>query len=150
MRIGFDFRMGGSINAGIGRYSFELITHLLDLETPDQYIVFYNADNVEEQDLAVLEEKGAELVPTSTRHYSWQEQLFLPKILYKHGLDLMHFPNFNVPLRYKGDYVVTIHDMVHHKISGHKKGRKWKFYAYKYIIQKAAERAKRIITITEA
>lgn len=149
MRIGFDYRLGGNINAGIGRYSFELLRQLLLGRSGDEYVVIYNEDNVNPQDLSVFRELGAELVPTRIRHYSWQEQLFLPKILKRLNLDLMHFPNFNVPIRYKGPFVVTIHDVVHHKISGHKRSRRWKFYAYKYIIQKAAERAERILTVTE-
>ncbi len=150
MRIGFDFRMGGSINAGIGRYSFELLNAMLERQTNDKFVVFYNDLNVNQADLTVLKGKGAELVPTRIRHYSFAEQWTLPKLLAKHNLDIMHFPNFNVPIWYKGPYVVTIHDMVHHKISGHKKSRAWKFYAYKYIIEKAALRAQTIISITEA
>lgn len=150
MRIGFDFRMGGSINAGIGRYGFELLLHMLDQSSQDQFIVFYNDLNVDQADLKALRQKGAELVSTRIPHYSLHEQLKLPSLLRKYNLDLVHFPNFNVPLRYKGPYVVTIHDMVHHKISGHKKSRLWKFYAYRYIIEQAAQRALCVITVTEA
>lgn len=150
MRIGFDFRMGGSINAGIGRYSFELLNAMLEMKNSDQFFVFYNELNVNPDDLKVLKDKGAELIIANIRHYSFGEQISFPKILKKYNLDLVHFPNFNVPLLYKGNYVVTIHDVVHHKISGHKKSRLLKFYAYKYIIEKAAQRAKKVISITEA
>ncbi|QQS23374.1 glycosyltransferase family 4 protein [bacterium] len=150
MKIGFDFRMGGSINAGIGRYSFELLKTMLDRSTNDDFVVFYNANNVNTADLEELQARGAELVEANYRHYSFSEQLFFPRLLKAHHLDIVHFPNFNVPLLYKGEYVVTIHDMVHHKISGHKKSRYIKFLAYKYIIEQAAKRAKKIITVTEA
>ena len=154
MRIGFDFRMGGSVNAGIGRYSFEVLSYMLkqnSLENPEnEFYVFYHKQNNNSADLTVLKKLGAKLVETKIRHYSFGEQLQLPRILNKYSLDLVHFPNFNVPLLYRKPYVVTIHDMVHHKISGHKKSRIWKFYAYKYLIQKAAERAETIITVTEA
>jgi glycosyltransferase involved in cell wall biosynthesis len=150
MRIGFDFRMGGSINAGIGRYAFELLIHMMDSRPDIQFVVFFNDLNVDMADLKELTIRGATLVPTRIRHYSLAEQVLFPKLLKKHGLDLVHFPNFNVPLRYKGPYVVTIHDMVHHKISGHKKSRIYKFYAYKYIIEQAAKKAAKIITVTES
>lgn len=149
MKIGFDFRMGGAINAGIGRYSFELLKQLLDLKQ-DQYIVFYNPDNVNEADLTVIEEKGGQLVESPFRHYSLGEQIKFPKLLNEFNLDLVHFPNFNVPVFYKGEFVTTIHDMVHHKISGHKKSRYLKFLAYKYIINFAAQKSKAIFTVTEA
>lgn len=150
MRIGFDFRMGGSVNAGIGRYSFELLTHMLKMNSGHEFIVFYHDQNNNPQDLEELQKLGAELVPANFRHYSYGEQLLFPRLLKQHNLDLVHFPNFNVPVFYNKPFVVTIHDMVHHKISGHKKSRIWKYYAYEYIIKKAAEKSKFIITVTEA
>ncbi len=150
MRIGFDFRMGGSINAGIGRYSFELLKALLDRNKGDEFVVFFNPNNVNAGDLNELKIRGAELIPAQYRHYSLAEQLFFPRLLKSLNLDLMHFPNFNVPVLFQGDYIVTIHDMVHHKISGHKKSRYLKFLAYKFIINRAANRARKIITVTEA
>ncbi len=141
--------MGGTMNAGIGRYSFELLKQLLDLKQ-DEYTVFYHPGNASEAELRVIQEKGGMLVPAPFRHYSLAEQWYFPNLLAHYKFDLVHFPNFNVPLWYKGDYVVTIHDMVHHKISGHKKSRYLKFLAYKYIIEQSAKRAKQILTVTEA
>lgn len=151
MTIGFDFRMGGSINAGIGRYIFELLKRILDQDQTNQYFIFYNSNNVDEADLAVLVQyRQVTLVPTTIRHYSLAEQLWFPRILRRYNLDLMHFPNFNVPVLYPGRFVVTIHDMVHHKISGHKKSTLLFFYGYKYVIAQAARRAEKIITVTQA
>lgn len=141
--------MGGSANAGIGRYSFELLTKLLE-DGRDSYYVFYHEKNCSPDDIAALRQRGAILVPANFRHYSWAEQIRFPRLLKSYGLDIVHFPNFNVPILYKGDYVVTIHDMVHHKISGHKRSTYYKFLAYKYIIQQAAQRAKKIITVTNS
>jgi glycosyltransferase involved in cell wall biosynthesis len=151
MKIGFDFRMGGSINSGIGRYVFELLQQILEQDRKNRYFVFYNLKNVDPEDLAILEDyENVTLVPTKLRHYSIAEQIFFPKILSRYDLDLMHFPNFNIPVRYKKPFVVTIHDMVHHKISGHKKSTLIFFYGYKYVIQKAAELSRKIITVTQA
>jgi glycosyltransferase involved in cell wall biosynthesis len=151
MNIGFDFRLGGAINSGLGRYMFELLKKILEHAPQDHFTVFFNRHNVDVNDLAALEQyPNVILVPTSIRHYSLAEQLLLPRLLNRYRFDLIHFPNFNVPVLYNGPYVVTIHDMVHHKISGHKKSTKLWFYGYKYVIQKAAQRAQKIITVTEA
>lgn len=150
MKIGFDFRMGGSVNAGLGRYAFELLSHMLKQKSGHEFIVFYHEQNNNPKDLDVLRELGASLVPANFRHYSFGEQLLFPQLLNKHNLDLVHFPNFNVPVLYRKPYVVTIHDMVHHKISGHKKSRIWKYYAYEYVIKTAAEKSKLVFTVTEA
>lgn len=150
MRIGFDFRMGGSINAGIGRYSFELLTNMLKQNSGHKFVVFYHEENNNPYDLATLKELGAELVVANFRHYSFGEQIFFLRLLNKYSIDLMHFPNFNIPVLYKKPFVVTIHDMVHHKISGHKKSRIWKYWAYEYVIKTAARKSHIIFTVTEA
>lgn len=147
--------MGGSANAGIGRYSFELLRSLLalnqaKLNEADTYTVFYHPENTQAADLEALQSLGAKLVAAKFRHYSLAEQIFFPRLLRRYDLDLMHFPNFNVPVFYSKPFVVTIHDMVHHKISGHKKSTYLKFLAYKWIIKRAAEKAVRIITVTQA
>lgn len=149
MKIGFDFRMGGSINAGIGRYSFELLVAMLKQNTGNVFVVFYNEHNSNPQDIKTLKSLGATLVSANYRHYSFAEQLFFPKLLNSYNLDIVHFPNFNIPIWYKKPFVVTIHDMVHHKISGHKKSRLWKYYAYQYIIKKAVHNSLKIISVTE-
>ena len=151
MTIGFDFRMGGSGNAGIGRYSFELLSAMLDLNKgKHKFVVFYNEAATNEEDIKELRNKGVQLVVANFRHYSFSEQIFFPRLLSKYKLDLMHFPNFNVPILYRGRYIVTIHDLVHHKISGHKKARYHKFLAYKFIVNRAVKNAVKIITVTEA
>jgi glycosyltransferase involved in cell wall biosynthesis len=57
--------------------------------------------------------------------------------------------NFNLPVLYKKPYVVTIHDMVHHKISGSKKSHFLHFLAYKQVIKNAAKNARVIITVSQ-
>ena len=152
MNIGFDFRMGGAINSGIGRYVFELLKKILEHDQNNQYTIFYNQYNVDQNDLMVLAGfPNVTLVPTKFRHYSIVgEQFLFWRLLNRYQFDLVHFPNFNVPVRYQRPYVVTIHDMVHHKISGHKKSTLFFFYGYKYVITKAAEHARKIITVTGA
>ncbi len=150
MRIGFDFRMGGSINSGIGRYVFELLKHLAAADPGISYVVFYNERNVDQADLNVLTDfSNIKLVATRARHYSLAEQTTFLREINRHKLDLFHFPNFNAPVGYRRPYLVTIHDMVHHKISGRKPSRWLHFQAYKYVIRSAAERARAIITVTE-
>jgi glycosyltransferase involved in cell wall biosynthesis len=91
-----------------------------------------------------------QLIPVNIRHYSLREQLKFHQILDKYNLDLVHFPNFNVPVFYNKPFVVTIHDMVHHKISGAKKSRYVHFLAYKKVIENAAKKSRAVITVSEA
>ncbi len=51
-------------------------------------------------------------------HYSFVEQFKLPGIIKKENPDLVHFPHFNVPVFFRGKYIVTIHDMLMHRSVG--------------------------------
>ena len=43
--------------------------------------------------------------------YSVSEQIFYPSILRKE--DVLHVPHYNVPLRFPGKLIVTVHDLCH-------------------------------------
>jgi glycosyltransferase involved in cell wall biosynthesis len=150
-RIGIDGRMMGNINGGIGRYVFELTRHILEKDSENEYFLFYNERNSNEKDINFFSSyKNLTLIKTKYRHYSFLEQLSFPRLLKKYNLDLVHFPNFNVPVFYKGKFVVTIHDVVHHKISGAKKSRLLHFAAYKKVINFAAKNSQKIITVSRS
>ncbi len=150
MNIGFDFRMGGTQHGGIGRYAFELLKALLAQNTTDAFFIFYNQTTLGE-DLAVLQEfPFVTLVPSTARHYSVAEQVSFLRLLNSYPLDVVHFPNFNHPILYKKPFVVTVHDMVHHRLSGHKKSRLAHFYAYKKEMEHALFASRAVIAPSEA
>ena len=151
MRIGFDYRMGGSLNSGIGRYAFEILNHILAINSNDDFVIFYNPKSVIQEDLDLFLKHGkVELIPVQARHYSYAEQFNFLFALNKAKLDIVHFPNFNIPIFYRKPFIVTIHDVVHHKISGHKPSTYFKFLVYKKIIETAAKKSKWIITVSES
>lgn len=112
MRIGIDARFYGPSHAGLGRYTKNLVDRLAEIDTNNDYIVFLHSSNFDEFNTS-NPRFSKELVPFA--HYSLQEQLSLPGILNKHKLDLVHFPHLNVPMGYRGKFVVTIHDLIMHK-----------------------------------
>ncbi|MCL5774691.1 MAG: glycosyltransferase family 4 protein [Patescibacteria group bacterium] len=151
-KIGIDIRMMGTAHGGIGRYVKELVFELLKntKRSNNEYVLFYNSDLENEgyfQQLA--KDPKAKLVKCNIRHYSLREQWNLIKLIRKEKVELMHFPNFNLPVLYNEPFVVTIHDMVHHKISGAKKTHLVHFWAYKKVIEHAARAARAIVTVSE-
>ncbi|MBP9686403.1 MAG: glycosyltransferase family 4 protein [Candidatus Doudnabacteria bacterium] len=150
MNIGFDFRMGGTRHGGIGRYVSELLRAMVTQAKNDRFIVFYN-DQSDPTEIALLHEQvNVELVLVAARHYSIAEQTVFLRVLQQHALDVVHFPNFNHPIFYKRPFVVTVHDMVHHRISGHKKSRWLFFQAYKKEMEHAVVGSRAVIAPTEA
>lgn len=150
MNIGVDIRIIGKGYGGIGRYTLELVKNILRIDKKTQYYLFYNEDSLDSEVRLTLQQPNVRLVKANCRHYSFKEQVKFLIILNKHRLDLVHFPNFNVPIFYNRPFVVTIHDMVHHKIGGAKKANNFSFLAYKLVIKKAAQNAKLIITVSES
>ena len=76
-------------------------------------------------DLFQVNDKRIKKVKVNIPWYSFAEQLKYPKILLKEKIDLMHFPHFNVPIFYRGKFIVTIHDITPKFFPGSKAKKSW-------------------------
>lgn len=111
MKILIDARMYGLENTGIGRYLMNLISELQRLDKENVYAILLRRKYFE----SLTFQPNFKKVLANFGVYSFSEQIGLLKILYKEKPDLSHFPHFNVPVLFKGNYVVTLHDMTMHK-----------------------------------
>lgn len=148
MRIGIDARMYGSAFTGIGKHVARLLSELSAKTSPDYgyvFVVFCDPSNVEK-----IRELGPMFEPVGVRipHYSLREQLVYPGILHKAKLDLMHFPHFNAPIGYRGNIIVTIHDLILSFYPGKSIGSWFKEAAYRFTLNSIAQKAKRIIAVS--
>lgn len=109
MRIGIDARMYGNISRGIGRYLEELIRELEKIDQENDYYIFLYDKNFDDYQ---PQNPRFHKVLAPWHWYTLAEQWHMPRLLKKYKLDLVHFPHFNVPYFYKGDYVITIHDLI--------------------------------------
>ena len=107
MRIGIDARMLGE--AGIGRYTEQLILNLEKIDTNNQYYIFLREENFNK---ITLRNPNFTKVKANFKWYTLKEQILFPSILNKYNLDLVHFPHFNVPIFYKKPFIVTVHDLI--------------------------------------
>jgi glycosyltransferase involved in cell wall biosynthesis len=88
------------------------------------------------------------------RWYSLKEQLFLPFIIRKQKLNLIHFPHFNVPLFCFCPFVVTVHDLILKRFPTRRASTLsfFNYYlknlAYRLVIFFAVKRAEKIITVS--
>lgn len=149
MKILIDARMCGLEHGGIGRYVENLINHLLEIDSGNSYIMLTRAQN------AKLKSQNhnlkVETIFTDIQHYSFQEQVELPRILNRLDFDIAHFPHFNVPLSFNRPYVVTIHDLIKHTSTGMKTTTRnpilyWaKYLGYKKVFSHAVKASRKII-----
>lgn len=108
MRIVIDARMYQE--SGVGRYIRNLIKKLQEIDKVNEYCILHLED---EHDRLVYHAQNFKKVLADFRWYGIREQLKLPAILNKLKPDLVHLPHFNVPIFYKGKFIVTIHDLIH-------------------------------------
>ena len=146
MKIVLDARLYGTEHTGIGRYIQNLVSELEKVDKTNKYHLIlaekhFNSLNINWQKHLVKD-----------RHYSIKEQLSIPKLLDKINPDVVHFPHFNVPIKYKKNFVVTIHDLSMHKRVG-KKATTLPSYAYylkrlgyKKVFKAAINNSSQIIT----
>ena len=113
-----DARLYGPQHTGIGRYTKNLLLHLVktQLFKKNKYSLIVNRSQIDEikSDLGL----HYQLIPTNIPVYSLKEQLLLPFIIKKQHPDLVHFTHFNKPIIYFGLSIVTIHDLIKHFYKG--------------------------------
>lgn len=151
MRIGIDARFYGPKGKGLGRYTEKLIKNLEKVDLKNQYVIFLRQENYDEY---IPENNNFKKVVADLKWYSLDEQLKLPKLIKEQQIDLMHFPHFNVPILYRGDFVVTIHDLILLRFPTKRATTlgpllyKIKYLGYKLAINSAVKRAKKVITVS--
>lgn len=152
-RIGIDARFYGPAGKGLGRYTQEVVDNILKIDKKNKYIIFLTSNNFDE--LKAPSSANVEKVMIDVRWYSLAEQIIMPFYIFKHKVDLVHFPHFNVPVLAPAKFVVTIHDLILTKFPTPRASTlnpylyKIKNLCYKVVIWTAIRRAKRIIAVSE-
>lgn len=140
--------MYGLKHAGIGRYVQNLVMEILKQDKKNNYVLFVRKDFEEKE---IPDFNNIELVVTDYPHYSLNEQLLFSWKIYQKKLDLVHFPNFNLPVFYFGKYILTIHDLIKHTSKGVQTTTRspwlyWlKYLGYKIVFWSAVKRAYKIL-----
>ena len=151
-RIGIDARFYGPLGKGLGRYTQEVVDNVLKIDRDNEYVIFLSKDNFDEFQ---SDHPHLTKVLADVRWYTIAEQIRMPLIIAKQKLDLMHFPHFNVPIFSPTKFVVTIHDLILTKFPTTRATTLgpvlyWlKNMAYRFGINLAVKRAKKIIAISQ-
>jgi len=149
MKIVIDCRFWGPKYTGLGRYTQSLVKAIYKIKPNHQFYLIINLRNKKNIQKAVPK---FNLIPCSAKPYSISEQFQLPKILSNLKPDLVHFTHFNVPLFFKGKFIVTIHDLIKHHSTGSATTTKslfeysFKRLGYRLIIKHAVNNSHLILT----
>lgn len=147
MKIGIDARLYGLEHTGIGRYVMELVHHLLAHDQKNHYTIFATSDDQKR----LPKNSRLKIIPTDIRHYTLKEQLVMPKLVDRQGLDFVHIPHFNVPIFLKTPFIVTVHDLLWHEVMGYGVttlgpfAYSLKYLGYRLVVKRAVGQALRIL-----
>ena len=105
MKIGIDARNDGT---GVGRYTFSLIRELARIDRENEYVLFLNSAR-----FAAESPPGPNFrtVEAGIPWFTLREQLLLPRLVAREGVDLVHYPHLTVPVLSRTPFVVTVHDL---------------------------------------
>ena len=131
--------------SGLGRYTRELVKCLLPMESNIKWILLPRSAN---EKWIQAEGRRAEIIEAPFGHYSWNEQNAFPDLLSKLKPDLLFSPHFNVPFFCPAPFIATIHDLILHKYPN--RSSFLKRIAYKLIMSRTVNKAKRIIAVSRA
>lgn len=161
MRIGIDCRTilnpGYGEAAGVGHYTFFLVSNLLKIDKENEYVLFF--DNLLSKNAAEEMVSGALNVKIKFfpfhqyKHYLpfAFSHLLTSGAIEKEKLDVFHSPAYTLPLAYHGKSIVTVHDLAIYK------NPKWfpgKFllgqsFSTKTLVPKSLKKADKIIAVSE-
>jgi glycosyltransferase involved in cell wall biosynthesis len=159
MIIGIDARWIFPEITGIGSYTQELIRHLLQQDSPHQFVLYFRDQNVRDRTMAYAEADAHPRVRTRLLPYgpfAPASQLRLPAALQQDRLDIFHSTNFMMPLwkplRHTWVSVITIHDLIPLLFPEHTpKALKTRFHpVYRAIMRRIGRQADLILTVSES
>lgn len=138
---GFDGRFIGT-GTGLSRYSSELLGAL---PAQDESWVRWT---VIVRDRNACREVPAphRVVVADVAHYSLAEQVRLPRLVKRLGLDVFLAPHFNVPMLMPVPTVVTVHDLILHRHPGD--ASLPKRLAYRAVIGRAVRAAAAVVAVS--
>lgn len=150
MRIVIDARFWSE--SGLGRYIRNLVYELQKIDKINNYFILHLEKDYKE---ITYQNRNFQKVLADFKWYGASEQVKLPKLLNSLQPGLVHFPHFNVPIFYKGKFVVTIHDLIHQHFQTRQTSTLNPFFhevkklGYKKVFSSAVNNSTRIIVPSE-
>ncbi len=151
MKIGIDARLWNE--SGVGRYIRNLVFELSVIDKDNDYVLFFRKEEFNQVEIRA---KNFTKKLADIPWHTLSEQLKFPAVIAEEEVDIMHFPYFSVPIFYNRPFIVTIHDLILHHFPTGKASTlprfvySAKYFGYKLILQAAADKSSKIITVSSA
>ncbi|MFA5927100.1 MAG: glycosyltransferase family 1 protein [Patescibacteria group bacterium] len=162
-KILIDGRFVG-VGESMTRYTLEILRGVLELDKENEYTLlvrpqglgaineFFGESEIKRHESgsdpfrAEIKDSSFMIQVLDIPHYSLPEQTKLLQYLNKSKYDLVHFIQFNHPVRYKAPYVVTVHDLT--MVGYLHRSNPLKRLAFGRVMKSAVRDSRRIITVS--
>jgi glycosyltransferase involved in cell wall biosynthesis len=144
MRIGIDAHAIGSRTAGNETYIKNLIAALAEIDSENQYVLFFTSKNIASEWAGRFKNFGVHLVRPHNRYL--RIPVSLPLAVMQAGVDLLHV-QYTAPPVCSKPVVTTIHDLSFEHLPEFYTPRER--YLFHLAISFTARRAARILTVSE-
>lgn len=145
MKIVIDARSIEKGSFGIARYTFGLISALIETDKKNKYLLLVNSKRLEK---LVEGHDNFSLYEIRSKWLGLFEQFEIPWVLSKINPDIFHATSFVVPFFVSCKLVISILDMIH--LVFPKQYSFWHRLYYKVVLRRAAKKSSKIITISES
>ncbi|WP_291632712.1 glycosyltransferase family 1 protein [Clostridium sp.] len=110
MRIAIDARGINLYNGtGIGTYTENVLKNLINIDTTNNYHVFWSGNNYES-----IKKENCKIVMTSKKHQRFFEDHYFPENISSENIDIYHMPQNGIGFSQEiyCKKIVTIHDLI--------------------------------------
>lgn len=143
--VGIDCRFGSAL-AGLGTFTRNLTTELLQRKDGWSYVLFVKSRH--EEWLSPFMNVGVDIREAPFPHYSFREQADFPNLIQDAGCDVFHSPHFNVPFFCPVPFTCTVHDLILHRFPN--EATLMKRLAYRFVIGSALRKASHVFAVSQS
>ncbi|QII11037.1 putative mannosyltransferase B [Candidatus Kuenenia stuttgartiensis] len=147
MNIGINALSIRNQYAGIGVYTINLIKALSQIDRNNRYVLFLNPENYHGFKVEQDNFENVLVHAPFHKYYIW-EQIYLPFVLKKKKIDILHGPRNVLPLLCKIKSVVTIHDLAFLLFPEVMKFNPFNYWSV--FVKRSAVKADHIISVSES
>ncbi len=141
MRVGYFGRSLG-LRGGIGRYARELLAGMEQVAPANQYLVYTNREPGIDPGVNTALRTG----PRRLGRVGY-EQFWLPAQLMRDRPDVYHSLDYTLPLAARGNFVITVHDLIYLR---HPEGTSLRARVlYRVLTRASIARARKVITVSD-
>ena len=144
MKIGVMLRHFDQHGGGVRVYTHQLLRALLHLNSPHEFVFLYKNPSLLG---TYAQEPNVTEIAAPSPHVLWWDQLEIPKLVRRHGIELLYNLKYSIPLNVRCPTAWVCHGLDWYVMPW--ASRRIDRLSHKYLVPRYAQRADAIIAVSE-